>query len=234
MVQIAASAELGVNESTLTLSGRRRDLVSSSSVADVTTLLNRLGAWSAVISGVVGSPGEPALRHFADALAQARPGPVLFHSLASGNDADLFTTCDILFAPGERDQPPLKHGFLYCTPALLQGDGIGHAVKDVPSAPANDLLSQAASAAAPDAASIQALSWVASAQRVVEEITLEHSRNIAGDNQLQNLLQQAPGIAQSLKESRTGDPVQQALEDIQQIIRIAAVQSVATAQKAEG
>jgi len=234
-LQIAASAELGVNQSTLTLAGRtERDSVRSPCVAEVATLLNRLGAWSAVISGVAGSPDEPALRHFADALAQARPGPVLFHWLASGEDNDLLTTCDILFASGERDQLPLRHGFLYCTPALVQGDAIQHAAKDVPSAPVNDLLLQAASAAPSGVASIQAVPWVASAQRVVEEITLDHSRNVAGDNRLQNLLQQAPDIAQSLKESRAVDPVQQALDDIQQIIRTAAVRSVATAQKAEG
>jgi len=232
VLQIAASAELGPSQSTMILSGDASErLIRTACVTDLATLLNRLGAWSAVISGVPGNAAEGALRHFADSLAQARPGPVLYHSLVGARDDDLFTTCDILFAAGERDQSPLKHGFLYCTPALINGDAIEHAAQDIPSAPANDLLSVAWPSASAAETSGQAPPWVASAQRVVEEITLDHSRNVAGDNQLQNLLQQAPDIAQSLKETRSDDVVQQAIDDIQLIIRKAAVEMISTAAK---
>lgn len=229
VLQLAAAAELGPAASTLMLRGDAPDRpLPCAGVAELATLLNRLGAWCTVISGLPASAGEPALRHFGDALAQARPGPVLYHALAAAPDEDLLTTCDVLFSSGEIDPPALRHGFLYCTPALVRASLVEQAAGPVPSAPANELLAvpwptaeQAAEAPG------QPPPWVAAAQRVVEEITLDHSRSVAGDNLLQNLLQQAPEIAQSLKETRAEDAVQQAIDDVQAIIRQAAVQSVA-------
>lgn len=227
VLQVAAAAELGDNAATLMFNGAGPGLPRcSASVAELATLLNRLGAWCTAISGTAGAPSEPALRYFADALAQARPGPSLYHALTGGTDDDLRTTCAVLFTAEEVVPPSLTGGFLYCTPSLMTDDVVELAAGAVPSAPSNDLVT----GDWPDSGSGspgQPPAWVAAAQRVCEEITLEHSRGVAGDNLLQDLLQQAPLISEALRNGRAGDVVQQAVDDIQSIVRQAAVEVVA-------
>lgn len=227
VLQVAAAAERGDNAATLVLGGPGPGLpLCSASVADLATLLNRLGAWCTVVSGVPGAASEPALRYFADALAQARPGPSLYHALTTDADSDLVTACGILFSAAEVDPLPLNGSFLYCTPSLMTADVVERAAGAVPSAPSNELVTSAWPASGSEPSG-QPPPWVAAAQRVCEEITLEHSRRVAGDNQLQDLLQQAPLIAQSLKDGRADDIIQQAIDDIQSIIRQNAVETVA-------
>src|SRR5262249_22656485 len=83
------------------------------STGEVATVLTRLGAWAAIFTLPRGAP-ESELRWFADGLAQARPGAVLYDG-----GGDLAALYRFLFAPQPSDPPRLGGSFLYCQPAIV-------------------------------------------------------------------------------------------------------------------
>jgi hypothetical protein len=81
------------------------------SIGEVSALLTGIGAWAAIFTLPRGEP-DSRLRWFADALAQARPGCVLFDG-----GGDLTQFYHFLFSPEPSDPPPLGANFIYCQPA---------------------------------------------------------------------------------------------------------------------
>lgn len=92
---------------------------------DVSTFLKRIGAWAVIFS----SPpynGSAPVRAFADAVAQIRPGPALYHDAeGAASMGALRDWLEFLFHP-EPSRPPFADGFAYCQPALV----LGHARRD--------------------------------------------------------------------------------------------------------
>lgn len=82
------------------------------STGEISALLTKIGAWAAVFTLPQGEP-DSRLRWFADALAQARPGAVLFD--AGGDLAPFYR---FLFSPVASDPPRLGANFIYCQPAI--------------------------------------------------------------------------------------------------------------------
>ena len=81
------------------------------STGEVAALLTGIGAWAAVFTLPRGEP-DSRLRWFADTLAQARPGSVLFDG-----GGDLTQCYHFLFSPEPSDPPRLGANFIYCQPA---------------------------------------------------------------------------------------------------------------------
>lgn len=103
----------GVGESRIT-----SDFISPSEVA---LCLNRLSVWGCGFASPPGSSAA-ALRYFADATAQARPGPVLFENLEAPDwRSTLPARLECLFFPdpGRLRIDPNPGGFLYVQPERL-------------------------------------------------------------------------------------------------------------------
>ena len=77
-------------------------------VSELAAFLTQVGAWSAIFGSPPMNYSESGLRLFADTLAQTRPGPVLYHTLAgsgSGADAQLRSLYGFLYAPSPSPVP---------------------------------------------------------------------------------------------------------------------------------
>lgn len=91
-------------------------------VRELAAFLTQVGAWSAVFSSPPGNYSEAGLRLLADSLAQARPGPVLFHTLdAPGPAPELQAMYGFLYAPAPSPVPEQHSWFAYCQPSLIAG-----------------------------------------------------------------------------------------------------------------
>jgi hypothetical protein len=82
------------------------------STDEVSVLLTKIGAWAAIFTLPRGEPDQ-RLRWFADALAQTRPGAVLFDS-----GGDLSQYYHFVFATVASNPPRLGNNFAYCQPAI--------------------------------------------------------------------------------------------------------------------
>jgi hypothetical protein len=187
------------------------------SPAEIGSFLNRVGAWSFVLSGPPDRSAGAALRHFADSVAQFRPGPSIYHPLRDEVIRnELRPVLHVLFSSADQERPIVTESFVYCQPALVC-DRIR--VAEQPTIPGADQNDDLLSVGWQDEEAQQAPDWVASVQRVVEQFGLECARDVSGDALLRNLLSEAPRLASDLQDSRDNNVVQQTLDDLQSIIR---------------
>lgn len=161
-------------------------------VAELASFLTQTGAWSAIFSSPPSNYSEAGLRLLADSIAQARPGPVMFHMLAApGVDPLLAQTYGFLYARQPSAAPSGAGWFAYCQPeivARLQRPDAGSRRYGSALNVNRMLLEQgmparkatrgggAATMAAP------AASWVSAAQRYVEQQTLQLQRQSGEDD----------------------------------------------------
>jgi hypothetical protein len=102
------------------LSNRDRRDARYVGAGELTAFLTQVGAWSAVFSSPPGNYSEAGLRLLADSLAQARPGPVLYHTLdMPGFDPALQAMYGFLYAPMPSPLPLQERWFAYCQPELI-------------------------------------------------------------------------------------------------------------------
>jgi len=161
-------------------------------VAELASFLTQTGAWSAIFSSPPSNYSEAGLRLLADSIAQARPGPVMFHTLAApGLDPLLAQAYGFLYARQPSAAPSGAGWFAYCQPEIvvgLQRPDAGSRRYGSALDANRTLLEQgvparkgkrggaAATAAAP------AASWVSAAQRYVEQQTLQLQRQPGEDD----------------------------------------------------
>jgi hypothetical protein len=175
------------------LSNRDRTDARYVDVRELAAFLTQVGAWSAVFSSPPGNYSEAGLRLLADTLAQARPGPVLYHNFgAFGLDPVLQSMYGFLYAPVPSPLPSQERWFAYCQPSLIARMtptpltikfGADAAVN------ANNMLFRIG-LEAPVAGSFDARhagastppgatpSWISSAQRYVETQSLQLQRDL--------------------------------------------------------
>ena len=203
-------------------------------VAEAATFLNQTGAWSVAFSAPPGNYSEPGLRLFLDTLAQTRPGPALYHD--AGRDTEFLFAGDayrFLFAPQPTTPPKPAPLFMYCQPALVRTEqpqtptptraGLRSVIEanaalfdDVPvsrpSAPKRKGKNRSAQAIAPQPSSpSNVASWVAAAQRFMEEAALVIQRREA-----QQQSNPSPRVMTNL------NTVEQTLREAQEVIGRAA------------
>jgi hypothetical protein len=136
--------------------------------AELSRFMLRVGAWSIAFSSPHGNYSEFGLRALADEFAQVRPGPVLYHDHHDDRDlAQLGQVYRFLYSRTRVPAVPTPALAVCCQPAMaVTGEGA-----EAPPPPSL----QAAAASA-----IEALddvpSWIASAQRFVEQKQYEVSR----------------------------------------------------------
>lgn len=206
-------------------------------VDEITAMLTRTGAWSAMFSPAEDSAGIP-MAYLADALSHARPGLVLYH-LATPEDADAVEAAyKLLFAPAAVRAPSLTRGFVYCYPPALSEK----ATKDDPlseiatlgldliqrRAPLSDRLRTTVTGLIPLISThviTRAPNWVSAAQRFSETAALDQARRAAPDVLLSSASQ---GRRQELAVEKPAEPSttrealrarQDALADIQNVIK---------------
>ena len=159
--------------------------LSSVHVAEVTSFLQRTGAWAALFSPPPASSTTDSCRYFADALAQNRPGPVLFHEFSDDqlSRGQLDNVYRFLFAPEPIDAPVLREDFLYCQPALVSnyedwGDEKLHEVRRLRASYLSRTLARVSqqSDIIPDFHLPEAPAWTSAAQRFVEKASLDVAR----------------------------------------------------------
>ena len=189
-------------------------------VSELAAFLTQTGAWAASFADPPDNYTEAGLRLFVDTLAQTRPGPVLYHSIADGTAQGLDEAYAFLFAPEASPPPTLDaRAFAYCQPALVNTE-----VSVSPRAPnaALDLNSElfeddsdisirsfGSEKIAGGDASRGLPNWVAAAQRHVESASLELQRRSIGSR--------APGS--SLEGSvRNSDVANETLKELQEIV----------------
>jgi hypothetical protein len=212
------------------------------SVAEITALLTRTGAWAAAFSPPPDGGTAAMVAFVADALAHFRPGPVLYHPLPLPREReDLRLAYRFLSAAGTA--PRLHHGFLYHQPRLaagpvrIEGSPVLAAV-----AQNADLFAQTASLGDRVLASVsrfvpilplhelkQPPNWVSAAQRYVETVALEQLRRGAADVLFSKASSTALGHASSVADKASSaleqtsgaaasDVVQRTLSDIQKSV----------------
>lgn len=168
------------------LSNRDRRDARYVGVGELVAFLTQVGAWSAVFGSPPGNYSETGLRLLADSLAQARPGPVLYHTLdATGPDPGLQAMYGFLYAPMPSPLPLQERWFAYCQPELIDNLtpvsrtrsrgpravaalDANRSLFDVPptSPPAPRTRGDPPPAAAP---ATEAPNWVSATQRYVEQ-----------------------------------------------------------------
>ncbi|MGH8903428.1 MAG: hypothetical protein ACRDYA_17590 [Egibacteraceae bacterium] len=182
---------------------RSLDVVGAAALNRFTT---QIGAWSVAFTCPRGQSSAIGLRLIADALAQVRPGPVLYHDLAADRDAEaLMSSYVFLYADHPAPPPRSTSVFLYCQPFQVSTEPrkrdlltakalLGPPSGAAPSSRVRDLL----------AAETSTPAWIAASQRYVEQCEVR--------------LQQwaAPGAVAPPEPTVAG--VEKALELIQEIV----------------
>jgi len=220
-VHFISRASLMAGKACLRLSdpGEDRDMAPARfpSVAEISNFLNRVGAWAAIFGSPEGEP-QHLVRWFADELAQARPGAVLFES-----GSDISSLYGFLFSVQPCTPPRAAPGFLYCQPSLagdFEDQGLSRIaalgqnaelfLKLAADATSLSALGVAASAVSKAVATLPAIAealglraptaplgsgatatWVAAAQRYVEAKSLELLKSRSGDPFLNDRLRAA-------------------------------------------
>lgn len=227
-VHFVCSTETTDERATLLLRSSPRpekfQALSAVNAAEVTNFLQRTGAWVALFSPPPTSGTEGPCRYFADALAQIRPGPVVYHEFSDNQSArsQLDKIYRFLFAPEPAPAPVLRKDFLYCQPALVSSyEDWDHQQSWELGPPRIRYPSYASSARAkasgrsgsnPDYPLPEASAWTAAAQRFVEKASLDAAR----------LRQSATGpfLTEAVRETAlsANAVVQDTLGEIQKII----------------
>jgi hypothetical protein len=141
---------------------------------ETVTLLSALGAWSAGFTGPDGNYSALGLRALADAVAEARPGPVLAHETAGDEDfTELGRTLTLALGSTQANAPAPGRTALWIHPERVQQSP--YPVESA-AAPADALLDDASStsllfgtATTAALAAPETPSWVASSARVLEQ-----------------------------------------------------------------
>ena len=158
-------------------------------------LLNRVGAWAATFT----PPSRdcaPAVAFAADALANMRPGAVLYNpGEDAGDAAALAASGELLFSARPSPAPLLTKGWLYCHPALVKGetpqaDGLlaaalaGSADQLAQRAPLGQRVAATLSNYVPGLPDVKVdapPAWVAAVQRYIETSQFDEARRISSD-----------------------------------------------------
>jgi len=187
-------------------------------VAELATFLTQTGAWSAAFTSPPNNYSEAGSRLLADTLAQARPGPVLFHDpTVDATLGALGAAYRFLFAPSATQPPAEVSCFMYCQPALVESQGPVAAPSVVPAVFTNTELFSAAAGDEPRMATGGTGSsgerpegavpnWLAAAQRYVEGAALDLQRRESGE----------PPTASG--KGRATDVAAKTLEDLQNVV----------------
>jgi hypothetical protein len=206
-------------------SGRGAKVFAPMDVAELKLVLTRLGAWAALFSPPADEIGAPQAL-VADALAQERPGIVLFcRTSTPAQWSALQAACGLVFSKGRGAAPQLADGFIYCHPGMVAGEKESPAEVVAPlvsrlvdQIPLGELLKAKASRLIPllDKYEIkQAPDWVAAAQRYLESAALDQLRRRAPDVLLSQPHRDAGGETNIARK----DSVQQALADVQNALQ---------------
>jgi hypothetical protein len=183
-------AVLSLSHSPRTSRGPRPQLLIG--VEEITTLLTRLGATTAMFSPADISSRLP-MAFVADSLARCRTGPVLFHRLAmDGSPHGLWAAYSVLFGGG-RTRARLADGFLYVSPSgAFSTDAVNtvldaitqRAASIATRAPLSERWRAAVTRALPGVATHElpvAPNWAGAVQRYVEATALDQWRRVSGD-----------------------------------------------------
>lgn len=172
----------------------RRVALLDADVEEISAMLTRLGSWAALFAAPVDEPSPGAVAVMADALARARPGPVLYQSPAADRDPDrLAAAMRVLFSSAAAKAPMGFGGFLYCYPAVLKGRlAVPPILKSflasssfiAERAPWVERALMQATSAIPGLAArqlSQVPDWASAAQRYFETVALEQLRRAGSD-----------------------------------------------------
>lgn len=199
-------AALAVAESPL--SNRDRRDARYVGVGELAAFLTQTGAWSAIFTDPPANYSEAGLRMLADTLAQARPGPVVYHALNKSPIATLGEIYAFLFAP-EPSVPPHQEGwFAYCQPALVDTQApLARSPQRTRALEMNSALfgapvETADGPADPGAEPLDDVpSWLSASQRHVEEVSLDLQRQRGGtSNTDPSSLRRADAAVETLEE----------------------------------
>jgi hypothetical protein len=87
----------------------------------LSSFLNRIGAWSVAISSPPGNASPSGLRLLEDQLSRLRPGPVWLHDMDQDRDNGLLNDCyRFLYGAGTVPVPKSAAVSLYCHPLQLK------------------------------------------------------------------------------------------------------------------
>ena len=216
-VHMVAGATFDLQRSSLRLSaekGSGTQPVTFLSPPEIASFLNQVGAWSFVLSGPPNRQSGVALRHFADAVAQTRPGPAIYHPLRQETVVnELAPLLRLLFSKDVEGCPALRHAFAYCQPGLVcKAIQVSHGATIPCLDEGGEQLEWDSSEGE------QTPAWAASVQRVVEEYGLECAREASGDVLLRNLLTQPPELAIGEVPSEES-VIQRTLKEVQSIVQ---------------
>ena len=169
---------------------RRRDRSDACyvGVAELAKFLTQTGAWSALFSELPSNNSNAGLRMLADALAQARPGPVVHHDVHLVDSSELEDLYGFLYAPEPSPVPLQKSWFAYCQPAIVdtQAPVPGQLGSGLSAINSNAALLGAwehssgldPSAAQPAESGLEQVpNWVSASQRYVEQVSLDLHRS---------------------------------------------------------
>lgn len=209
-------------------------------VEALSTFLNRTGAWSTIFTPPRGGGSESLVRFYADRLAQARPGPVLFHDGRRLDEPDelahLAQAYRFLFSPAPAIPPSGASMFIYCQPALVESVQPA-ACPVLEAVSANAKLLESAGSEPPRAlrAALSKIglgsrdetpSWLSATQRYVEGAAMDARRESSTDVLLTGLvaeLSAADAPDDGTIKPSTDAVLAQTLEQIQAVVRDYAV-----------
>jgi len=200
-------------------------------VDELGALLTRTGASTAMFSPPADSSSGIFTAFVADALSHSRPGPVLYHSFATADDAAGFkAACQLLFSESAMRAPSLERGFLYCYPAAVADQTAPQPLNHI-AALGPDLLKHRAPLAerllttvtkvlpgVPTHMIKNAPNWVGAAQRFVERATFDQVRRAAPDVLLSSTPAERREAAPA-QEPADLRATQEALADIQNAVK---------------
>jgi hypothetical protein len=190
------------------------------SPSELASGLAQTGAWCLVATGPPDGSCDAALRHFVDSVAQARPGPALFHRFEKAAiERELCPAFATLFSDWPGEPAPLRDAFLYCQPDLVMRNL--EAMPPSATAPVDhnaDLFASGPASAGPEADDAGSIpNWVAAAQRFAETAALDACRVASGDVLMRDLLKQELRGDQSKSEA-SAKTVLSTLDRLQRIV----------------
>lgn len=207
--------------------------------------LTTLGAWAAGVSHPEEDAADHLLRQFADALAQARPGAVIF----ADTDQALRESCRFVFSPTPVGPPRQGTAMIYAHPSRVPDQVVGDMSSDTAVGDNTHLFEETArfvvkssltarmstvlGGAPPQASTANTPSWLAATQRFVESATLDSLRASSTDA-LNGVSWSAPDqstdVDRLLMKTAPGEEAMMArstLSDIQAIVADYAISKLA-------